>query len=260
MNSTDASQQPAGPTSDEEVIRRTFEQFWSSGSFDAEMDDAGTDIFHLLLEELGEVRGKRMIEVGSGSGRISAALAQAGASVTLLDNSPAALGLSARIFQERGLDGSFCHASAFSMPFRDGSFDVVWNTGVLEHFLFDDQRAMLAEMLRIVRPAGVLMTFNPSHEGRIYRTGKTLLTAIGRWPYGREIPIKTLRPHCERIGANLVREFNAAFDLQFYYFLRFGLPLKNFFRTRPRLNARLGKHCGGYLKVSIIRKAPPSSA
>lgn len=260
MNNADVSHQPAGSPSDEEAIRKTFEQFWSSGSFDADMDDAGTDIFHLVLEELREVRGKRMVEVGSGSGRISAALAGVGASVTLLDNSSAALGLSARIFRERNLEGSFCHASAFSMPFRDASFDVVWNTGVLEHFLFEDQLAMLAEMLRILSPAGVLMTFNPSHEGRIYRTGKALLTAIGRWPYGREIPIKSLRPHCERLGANLVREFNTAFDLQFYYFLRFGLPLKDFFRTRPRLNAMLGKHLGGYLKVSIIRKAPASPA
>ena len=260
MTTPRADQNTARVASDEEAIRDTFEQFWKSGTFDAEMDDAGTDIFRLIRDEIPDIAGKRCIEVGSGSGRISAALAAAGASVTLLDNSPAALALSAKIFREGGLRGHFCRASAFTMPFRDASFDVVWNTGVLEHFLVDDQLAMLGEMVRLLQPEGTLLTFNPSHEGRIYRTGKALLTTIGRWPYGREIPIKTLRGHCERLGVHLEREFNASFDLQFYYFLRFGLPLKNFFRSRPGLNARLGRLLGGYLKVSIIRKAPPPGA
>jgi SAM-dependent methyltransferase len=143
------------------------------------------------------------------------------------------------------------------MPLPDASFDVVWNSGVIEHFLFEDQVRMLREMLRVLKPEGTLITFNPSHEGRVYRFAKFLLERAGKWPYGREIPIRTLGPHADRLNARLTKEFNAGFDLQFTYFLRRGVPVKDFFRSRPSLNRWMTEHFGGYLKVSVLRKQIP---
>jgi ubiquinone/menaquinone biosynthesis C-methylase UbiE len=252
--------EPALPQrTDEDTVRSTFDRFWTDQTDLGEMDDTGTDILRLFDQEIPRIAGASFLEVGSGSGRISLALARRGAQVTLLDNSQPAIDLSKGIFARHGLQAGFVMASAFEMPLPDGSFDVVWNSGVIEHFLFEDQVRMLREMLRVLKPDGTLITFNPSHEGRVYRLAKYLLEQTGKWPYGREIPIKTLQPHADRLNARLTSEFNAGFDLQFAYFLRRGIPIKDFFRNRPALNSWMTRHFGGYMKVSVLRKATPSS-
>jgi len=245
------------PRTDEENVRSTFDRFWTNQTDLGDIDDTGEDILRLFGQEIPRTTGARFLEVGSGSGRISLALARRGAQVTLLDNSEAAIQLSKGIFARHGQTASFVHASAFEMPLPDNSFDVVWNSGVIEHFLFEDQVRMLGEMLRVLKPDGTLITFNPSHEGRIYRLAKYLLERTGKWPYGREIPIKTLKPHADHLHARLMKEFNAGFDLQFTYFLSRGIPLKDFFRNRPGLNRWMTEHFGGYMKVSVIKKSAP---
>jgi ubiquinone/menaquinone biosynthesis C-methylase UbiE len=246
---------PSPNISDEENVRSTFDRFWTDQTALGEIDDTGSDILRLFEQEIPRIPGASFLEVGSGSGRISLALARRGARVTLLDNSQAAIDLSKGIFARNGQEATFVLASAFEMPLPDSSFDVVWNSGVIEHFLLEDQVRMLREMLRVLKPGGTLITFNPSHEGRIYRLAKYLLERTGKWPYGREIPIKTLQPHADRLHALLTKEFNAGFDLQFTYFLSRGIPVKDFFRSRPTLNAWMTKHFGGYMKVSVMKKA-----
>ena len=44
------------------------------------------------------------------------------------------------------------------LPFTDGAFDAVLNSGVLEHV--DDERAALAELRRVLRPGGRLFTYH----------------------------------------------------------------------------------------------------
>lgn len=242
---------------DEDNVRSTFDRFWTDQTGLGEIDDTGEDILRLLEQEFPRIRGASFLEVGSGSGRISLVLARRGGQITLLDNSETAINISKALFARHGLDATFVLASAFGMPLPDNSFDVVWNAGVLEHFLFEDQVRMLQEMLRVLKPDGTLVTFNPSHDGRIYRLGKYLRERTGQWPFGREIPIKTLQPHANRLHAQLLHEFNASFDQQFILFLRPGNPAKNFFRRRPALNNWMTEHFGGYLKVSVLRKSPP---
>lgn len=248
---------PLSPQTDEDAVRSTFDKFWIDQTDLGEIDDTCEDILRLLEQEFPRIGGASFLEVGSGSGRISVVLARRGAHVTLLDNSETAISISKGLFSRHGQEATFVLDSAFNMPLPDNSFDVVWNAGVLEHFLFDDQVRMLQEMLRVLKPEGTLMTFNPSHDGRIYRLGKFLRERTGQWPFGREIPIKTLRPHADRLGAQLVHEFNASFDQQFILFLRPGNPVKNYFRRRPTLNNWMTRHFGGYLKVSVLRKSSP---
>ena len=55
----------------------------------------------------------------------------------------------------------FCRANGLTLPFRDGAFDVVHSSAVLEHVgSAENQRAFVAELMRVARRAVFLTTPN----------------------------------------------------------------------------------------------------
>jgi SAM-dependent methyltransferase len=96
----------------------------------------------------------RILDVGCGTGATTAHLGAAG-SVCGLDAAPTAL----RHASARGLPVA-C-ASAQQLPVRDSVLDVVVALDVLEHL--DDDRRALSEILRVLRPGGVLLATVPAY-------------------------------------------------------------------------------------------------
>lgn len=98
----------------------------------------------------------RVLEVGAGSGRLSALLANEGHQLTCLDYTPEALEAARRNFADAGVKGEFVQGDAFDLPFPEGSFDAVFSTGLFEHYA--DPSPIVAEMSRVLRPGGVLFS------------------------------------------------------------------------------------------------------
>jgi SAM-dependent methyltransferase len=135
------------------------------------------------IQRDGPVAGRRVLEVGAGSGRDTLELARAGAIAVVLDYSPASLELVRRQAREQGLAVALVRADALAMPFRDGAFDVVFHQGLLEHFR--DPRPLLAEGARITARGGrvvvdVPQTLHP------YTAMKQVLIALNAWFAGWE--------------------------------------------------------------------------
>ena len=116
-----------------------------------------------LLFYLGDPQGKRVIEIGCGSGFVTLALAQRGARCALLDISPVALENAASAFQRAGLPKPPCfQKDALHSDLPDGSYDLVWNGGVIEHFTDDGKALLMQEMFRICAPGGVVVILVPN--------------------------------------------------------------------------------------------------
>jgi len=93
--------------------------------------------------------GRRMLEVGCGTGHWSRFFAERGFRVTGIDISPEMV----NVAQPEGLgDTSFSVADATSLPFPDDSFDIAVAVTVLE-FVAEPGR-IVHEMARCVRPGG----------------------------------------------------------------------------------------------------------
>jgi ubiquinone/menaquinone biosynthesis C-methylase UbiE len=131
----------------------------------------------------GEVRGRRVMEVGAGSGRDLLELASEGAIGVVLDYSPASLALVQRQARERGIPVHLVQADALALPFRDGTFDVVFHQGLLEHFR--DPDPLLRENARVTARGGRVIVDVPQ-TFHLYTLMKQILIAFNAWFAGWE--------------------------------------------------------------------------
>ena len=131
----------------------------------------------------GPVAGKSVLEVGAGSGRDSIALARDGAIALVLDYSPASLRLVQQQARAQGLPVPLVHADALAMPFRDGSIDIVFHQGLLEHFR--DPMPLLVENARITRKGGRAIIDVPQ-TFHLYTLMKKTLILFNAWFAGWE--------------------------------------------------------------------------
>lgn len=108
-----------------------------------------------LLPELQP--GMRLLDIGCGPGSITRGLAErlAPGEVVGLDLSSATLGEARRDAAARGLTNlRYEEGSVYELPFPDASFDVAYAHQVLQHLR--EREAALREMLRVVRPGGLV--------------------------------------------------------------------------------------------------------
>lgn len=108
-----------------------------------------------LVQAIDPQRGKRVLDVATGTGMVAFALARAGCTVVGVDQSPQMLAVAqAKLRQAPEFDGrvTFVQGEAERLPFETGSFDALTFTYLLRYV--DDRAATLAELARVVRPGG----------------------------------------------------------------------------------------------------------
>lgn len=185
--------------------------------------------------------------------------------VCLFDISEKVLDYNRRLFESEKLSVKTVQGDIFAMPFPDGSFDIVFNTGVMEHFPKEDQVSMIREVMRVIKPGGFYVTANPSDGGIIYKFGMATAKRKGIWPFGIEVPIKTFRfavPEVESIASlhEIKRDFSGQLN-----FLSYVHPFWKYVTFPFRFAARVpvihrifdmtfGKIFGTYLLISVFRK------
>ena len=96
---------------------------------------------------LAPVERRRILDVGTGTGRAAIALAKRGAIVTGVDASAEMLEVAGRRAREAGADVTFRRGDAHHLDFPDRSFDAVVCLRVLMHT--PDWRASLGELCRV---------------------------------------------------------------------------------------------------------------
>ena len=105
--------------------------------------------------QLDNLTGKRVLEIGPGSGGHSALFAKYGAIVTSADIT--LVRAASTQFKFKLLSGvaNSCHAiqsDAEQLPFSDNIFDIVYSNGVLHHT--SDTQGAVAEVYRVLKPEG----------------------------------------------------------------------------------------------------------
>jgi SAM-dependent methyltransferase len=162
--------------------RRHWDAFWKRDrDLDEIYDNDGRITEETLLRM--EVRGLLVMEVGAATARDSVELAGLGAVCVALDYSMEALRLARETASRTGSPLLTVCGDALALPFREGSLDLVFHQGVLEHFRNPER--LLLENARVLKTGGILLadvpqTFHP------YTLVKKSLMAVDAWFAGWE--------------------------------------------------------------------------
>ncbi len=170
-----------------------------------------------LILRYAPVSGKKVLDVGCGIGLYLRKFKELGAIIYGVDIDEE------KIAEASGELRSLAVASAESLPFRPGAFDLVLLHEVLEH-IADDGRAV-AEAVRVLRPGGKAVIFVPNRlypfETHGFFLGKKYF--FGNIPLINYLPNFLRRKLCPHVRAYTFRELKKLFT---------GLPVRILVHTR----------------------------
>jgi 2-polyprenyl-6-hydroxyphenyl methylase/3-demethylubiquinone-9 3-methyltransferase len=169
-------------------------------------DEIAEDDFRVaaLLRALGNVEGRRILDLGCGKGRIARRLAERGAEVIGLDSSTGMLSRAGGIPRIQG--------ESSRLPFGDGQFDAVIAVEVFEHLANPD--AAVEECARVCQRDGRLLVIDKNrfalNDRRPWLPAawvKRIDEHRGRWMYPKDAPARERWFGIESMHRLLARRF-----------------------------------------------------
>ena len=156
-----------------------------------------------VRDALGDVRGRDVLDLGCGTGRHTAWLAESGARVTAVDFSEEMLERARRKVSPRDVR-FIVHDLHEPLPLGDASFDAVVSGLVLEHLR--DLERFFGEAHRVLRPQGRAVV-SAMHPAMFLRDSRARFTD----PDSGEVIAPGSLPH--RLGDFVMAALNAGFAL-----------------------------------------------
>jgi SAM-dependent methyltransferase len=123
--------------------------------------------FAYVLRQLRQPRGARVLDVGSPKDLAAMLARHRGFEVIATDILPEAVDLSRRYAESQGLEGSGPGRvrsevqDGRGLPYPDAFFDAAYSVSVLEHIPDRGDTSAMRELIRVVRPGGVIVATVP---------------------------------------------------------------------------------------------------
>ncbi|MEO7143371.1 MAG: methyltransferase domain-containing protein [Bryobacteraceae bacterium] len=175
---------------------REIKEFFNRAAGDAEhypeTIDPRIDHVQLILKYFGDLAGKRVADIGCGTGRFARIVKQRNpaAAVYALDLAEAML----RFVPPGAIP---CAASMTALPLATASCDAAYATESLEHAI--DIETAIAEMCRIVKPGGRIVIIDKNIE----QWGRLETPEWEKW-FSREQLERLLARHCRHVSSRYI--------------------------------------------------------
>lgn len=129
-----------------------------------------------LLLQLGDIHGKRILELGSGAGESAVYFAMQGAQVVATDLSEGMLDVVQNVARLHGVEVEVqvCSAEDLSL-FDDDSFDIVYAANLLHHV---DIEVTLDEVKRVLKPGGQAAFWDPIAHNPLINVYRRMATKV----------------------------------------------------------------------------------
>lgn len=199
----------------------------------------------LVLDRLGDIGGRRILDIGCGDGDLAADLAKRGAKVVGVDASGAMIEAARLRAAQGGLDIDFRVATAQDLPFASGQFDSVVAVTIL--CFVDDAAPVFTEIARVLRPGGRLV-IGELGKWSTWAAGRRLRGWLGSslWARGRFRTASELRALAHQAGLEVTEVRGAV------YYPRLGLAA-SLLAPLDRLFSRLTTVGAAFLALSAVK-------
>ena len=161
-----------------------------------------------IADFLGDLRGKKVLEIGCGLGQISVLLAKSGARVTAFDISPMSVVVARKRARLNEVDDgvNLLVAAGERLPFGDESFDVVFGKGVLHHL---EPSLGAPELYRVLKRGGKAAFSEPMGMNPVLKFARAYLPYPDKNPRGADKPLsyREIREWGSRFSEFHVEEF-----------------------------------------------------
>ena len=245
------------------VNKNTWEKFWEKDVED--IYPTSGNLANNLLENF-DVSGKKVLEIGAGTGRDSVRLKKKGGVIFVLDYARNSLKIVKQVAEKEGLKIHYILGDAFNLPIKSGSFDVTFHQGLIEHF--KEPEGIIDENIRIVKEDGIVLCDVPQ-KYHIYTVIKHILISMDKWFAGWETEFspKQLKKLFERENVEVVKLYGEWMYPSLYYrilrelFMKTGIKLPMFpkipglFSIRKVLREKMNNKkifLNTYLNLGII--------
>lgn len=133
-----------------------------------------------ILSIVGNIKSKKILDVGCGSGIFMLDFINKGATVTGVDYSKKMLSSAANLFKEYKIDNKkylLLMANAVKLPLKNKSFNLVLATGLLDYMSKTDGNKFLHEASRVLKNDGNAIIGFPAKESLL----SFLRSGLGLW-------------------------------------------------------------------------------
>ena len=208
---------PQSPKRQKESRKSDWETFWDEKKETEEVySNAGRVLRH--LSKVTDLKGKKVLEIGAGTGRDSFPLVEHGAVVFQLDYAENSLRILKHLAEESNLSVNILGGDTFHLPFRDETFDIIFHQGLLEHFRRPVAEQLLRENIRALKQGGLLLIDVPQR-WHSYTFAKHLLIAMDKWFAGweRSFSVGELRSLLRAMGLTPIYAYGEWMYPSFFY-------------------------------------------
>jgi len=153
-------------------LKTRHRRMWASGDYPKMVDTFLVPVGERLAAAIPVSEGTTVLDVGAGTGNASIPAAARGARVTASDLTPELLEAGKGRARAAGVELDWVAADAESLPFEDGSFDVVMSAIGVMFAPFHQVAA--DELVRVCRPGGTIALLSWTPEGMLGALFRTM--------------------------------------------------------------------------------------
>ncbi|MFM7424684.1 MAG: class I SAM-dependent methyltransferase [Elainella sp.] len=129
-----------------------------------------------ILQHLGDVRGKYLLDLGCGAGENSVYFASLGARCVAADYSPGMVDVALKLAEANGVAVTGQVTNAMAMDFPDNTFDIVYASNLLHHI--PDPVLTIREAYRILKPGGQFCFWDPLKHNPVINVYRRMATEV----------------------------------------------------------------------------------
>ena len=134
------------------------------------------DWFDRLVELLGPLEGKQILEFGCGLGKVSVWLAKHGAHVTGIDLGPDLIEAARRVAKLNHVNCNFWQGDiTLAPPAKPNTIDAVIGLAVLHHLSAEDLKRVLQTCFSVLKPGGFAVFLEPVENSLLFSQIQNLI-------------------------------------------------------------------------------------